>query len=161
MHVQQPNSRHCFVCGLENPFGLQLKFFRTGPAEVTTEYTVPERYQGYPGVVHGGVVAAMLDEVVGRALMGEDPEGTRFMYTARLTVRYRKHVPVGRPLRIVGRVTKEKTRSALASASIFDAEDEILAEAEGLLVDVPESVLGNADLEALGWQVYADPPESA
>jgi uncharacterized protein (TIGR00369 family) len=160
MSAQQPNSRHCFVCGLENPYGLRLIFFQTGPGEVTTEYTVPERFQGYPGVVHGGIVAAMLDEVVGRAIMGLDDELTRFMYTARLTVRYRKHVPVGRPLRIVGRVGKDKSRSAMATAAIYDQDGQVLAEAEGLLVEVPDDVLAEADLEALGWKVYPDGPES-
>lgn len=70
MPNRQPNSRHCFVCGVENPHGLHLTFKQTAPDEVTVEYTVPEHFQGYPGVVHGGIVAAMLDEVAGRAHMG-------------------------------------------------------------------------------------------
>ncbi len=78
----QPNSRHCFVCGLENPFGLQLRFYESVPGEIVAEYTVPEQYQGYPGVVHGGIVTAMLDEVTGRVHMNGDPP--RFIYTARL-----------------------------------------------------------------------------
>jgi hypothetical protein len=54
-HTLQPNSRHCFVCGLENQFGLKLRFYETGPGEVTAEYTVPDQFQGYPGLVHGGI----------------------------------------------------------------------------------------------------------
>ena len=67
MHTFQPNSRHCFVCGIANPFGLGLRFYQTGLGEVAAEVTVPEHFQGYPGIVHGGVVAAMLDEIAGRA----------------------------------------------------------------------------------------------
>jgi uncharacterized protein (TIGR00369 family) len=150
----QPNSKHCFVCGLANPFGLQLKFYSSAPGEVTAEYTVPERYQGYPGLVHGGIVAAMLDEVAGRAHMADNPE--RFLYTARLEVRYRRHVPLGKPLRLVGRVGRDKGRTATSSAVIYDEDGNVLAEAEALLVEVPPEVIGGVDLEALGWRVYEE-----
>lgn len=152
--MRQPNSRFCFVCGLSNRFGLQLRFDLTAPGEVTSVYTVPERYQGFPGVVHGGIVAAMLDEVCARAHMGIDPP--RFMYTARLEVRYRKNVPVEQPLRIVGTALKSKTRSATSSGVIYGPDGEVLAEADALLVDVPQEYLQDADLEALGWKVYSE-----
>lgn len=152
--MRQPNSRYCFVCGLSNAFGLQLRFDLTAPDEVTCLYTVPERYQGFPGVVHGGIVAAMLDEVCGRAHMGIDPP--RFMYTARLEVRYRKNVPVEQPLRIVGKALKSKSRTATSSGVIYGPQGEVLAEADALLVDVPQEFLQGADLEALGWKVYPD-----
>jgi len=148
----QPNSHQCFVCGVDNDFGLQMKFFDTGPGEVTAEYEVPDRYQGYPGVVHGGIVAAMLDEVAGRAHMGGDPP--RFMYTARLNIRYRKHVPSGKHLRIVGRAGKSRGRTAAATSVIYGPDGELLAEAEALLVDVSSDFLQSVELEVLGWQVY-------
>jgi len=151
---RQPNSRHCFVCGLQNPFGLHLRFDLTAPGEVEARYTVPERYQGYPGVVHGGVVAAMLDEVAGRTHMGGDPP--RFMYTARLQIRYRQNVPVGQPLRIVGRAQKSKGRTATATGTIYAQNGAVLAEADVLLIDVPADVRDGVDLQALGWRVYEE-----
>jgi acyl-coenzyme A thioesterase PaaI-like protein len=151
----QPNSRHCFVCGLENPFGLHLRFHTTQPGEVTVEYTVPEQFQGYPGVVHGGITAAMLDEVIGRVYMG-DPAAPRFMYTARLELRYRKNVPTGVPLRLVGRAIKDRGRSATASGTLYAPDGELLVEAEALLVDVPDGVLENTNLDTLGWKVYPE-----
>jgi uncharacterized protein (TIGR00369 family) len=133
---------------------LKIRFYSTGDDEVTAEYTVPEQYQGYPGVVHGGIVAAMLDEAAGRSLMnGNQP---RFMYTAKLEIRYRKNVPVGQPLRLVGKATKSKTRSAAASSALYDQDGSLLAEAEALLIDVPGNVLEGVDLEALGWKVYEE-----
>ena len=150
----QPNSRHCFVCGVANPIGLKLRFVKTAPGEVTADYTAPEHFQGYPGVVHGGIVTAMLDEIAGRAQMvGEPP---RFMYTARLEIRFRKNVPVGEPLRLVGRAGKNRSRTAAATSQIFGQDGSLLAEAEALLVDVPAGALGEADLKALGWKVYSD-----
>jgi len=115
------------------------------------EYTVPEYYQGYPGVVHGGVVAAILDEVAGRSQMGGPPP--RFMFTARLNIRYHKNVPVGKPLKIIGRAGISKERTATATGQIFDTEGDLLAEAEALLVNVPEEMVNQVDLEAIGWKV--------
>ncbi len=149
---KQPSSKHCFVCGRENAYGLKLNFYETAPGEVMVEYTVPEQYQGYPGVVHGGVVAAMLDEVIGRVHMGADPP--RFLFTAKLEIRYRKNVPVGQPLKILGHAGKSRERTATARGEIYGPGGEVLAEAEGVLVNVPDEVVDQVDLAALGWQVY-------
>src|SRR4030065_2894948 len=151
MMIKQPNSNHFFVCGRGNPYGLHLKFYENTAGGVIVEYTVPDQYQGCPGVVHGGVVAAMLDEVTGGVHMDGHPP--RFMFTARLDVRYRKNVPVGQPLRIVGRAGISKERTATATAPIFGPEGGILAEADAVLVNVPEGVVDKVDLEALGWKV--------
>ena len=70
--IKQPNSRYCFVCGRENPYGLKMSFYEVEPGHALAEYTVPEHYQGYPGIVHGGIVATMLDETLGRAAMVGD-----------------------------------------------------------------------------------------
>ena len=154
----QPNSKFCFACGLANEFGLKMKFHNSGPGEVTAEYLVQEQYQGYPGVVHGGVVAAMLDEVTARThLGGENP---RFMYTARLNIRYRKNVPVGKPLRLVGKIGKSKRKAATATGEIYGPNGDLLAQAEALLIDIPEEVIESVDIEALGWKVYEETVEN-
>ncbi len=154
MKTPQPNSRHCFVCGLSNPFGLHLRFYDTHSGEVTAEVTLPEQFQGYPGVVHGGIVAAMLDEAAGRShMVGDAP---RFMYTARLDVRYRKNVPVGKALRLVGKAGSSKRRTAMAASAIYDDENNLLAEADAILVDIPQDIVGEASLESLGWKIYPE-----
>ncbi len=155
MKNKQPNSRHCFVCGVENRFGLQLKFYDTAPGEVTVECKLPAEYQSYPGIVHGGIVAAMLDEAAGRSQMG-GADQTRFMFTARLQIHYRKNVPIGQPLRLVGRAGIVKARTAAATSAIYDQDGTLLAEAEALLVNVPDVMLSSVDLEDLGWKVYPD-----
>ncbi|MCP4428707.1 MAG: hypothetical protein GY803_29830, partial [Chloroflexi bacterium] len=82
---RQPNSDYCFVCGRKNPHGLYMTFYDDGENEVVSEYTVAEAYQGYPGVVHGGIVAAMLDEVVARVSMIGDHH--HFMMSVKLEVK--------------------------------------------------------------------------
>ena len=156
MAMKQPNSRFCFVCGLENQFGLRVEFHETGPGEVTAEYVVPDAYQGYPGVVHGGIVAAMLDEICGRAHMSGPAETSRFMATGRLEVRYRLIVPVGQPLRLVGRAVKATKRVATSVGEIRSPDGELLAEAKATLVAVPDKMLSGLDREKLGWKIYDD-----
>ncbi len=74
----------------------------------------------------------------------------------RLEIRYRKNVPVEQPLRIVGNVLKSKSRTATASGVIYGPEGDVLAEADALMVDVPDDFVQSADLEALGWKVYEE-----
>jgi len=131
-----------------------LKFYMEQPGEVFAEYTVPEKFQGYPGVVQGGIVATMLDEITLRAHL--DPDEPRFMFTARLDVRYRKPVPTEVPLRIVGRALKNKPRVATSHGAIYNLEGELLAEAEALFINVPDQQLDPMGEEALGWKVYPD-----
>lgn len=157
---KQPNSKDCFVCGVENPYGLKLDFYEIEPGKVVVETIVPDFYQGYPSIVHGGIVACLVDEVLGRAHMGNDQDKPRFMYTAKLTVQYRQPVPTNKPIRIVGSAIQSKKRIATSKAEIFSPEGILLVEAEGLLVDVPDEVIASVDLEALGWRVYLDMEES-
>ena len=147
----------CFICGLENPVGLHLHMYEVQPGVVETTYTAPEHFQGYPGVLHGGIVAALIDEISGRAHMGNNPNNPRFMFTAKLEVKYRKNVPVGRPLRIIGRAGKSKSRSAEAWAGIYDAEtNELLAEGTTLSINVPEEQFDKSRLNELGWKVVPE-----
>ncbi|MBO9368315.1 MAG: PaaI family thioesterase [Chloroflexi bacterium] len=156
MPLKQPNSRCCFVCGVENPVGLKLKIYEVEEGQVEAWYTPPEHFQGYPGLLHGGIVASLLDELSGRAWMGSDPRNPRFMYTAKLEVKYRKNVPVGQPLRVVGKAIRSKGRIAEGWAGIYNQQGELLAEATALLVDVPAERLDFSRLEELGWKVYED-----
>jgi acyl-coenzyme A thioesterase PaaI-like protein len=147
----------CFICGLENPVGLHLHIYETEPGVVQTSYIAPEHFQGYPGVLHGGIVGAIIDEIAGRTLMGSDPMNPRFMFTARLEVKYRKNVPIGKQLKIIGKALKSKARSAEAWAGIYDAaSDELLAEGTALLMNVPEEQFDTSRLGELGWKVYPE-----
>jgi acyl-coenzyme A thioesterase PaaI-like protein len=157
MKTKQPNSRMCLICGLENPVGLHLHIYETEPGTVETNYTAPEHFQGYPGVLHGGIVAAIIDEISGRAHMGSDPLNPRFMFTAKLEVKFRKNVPIGKPLKIIGRAGRSKARSAEAWAGIYDAKtNELLAEGTTLSINVPDEQFDKSRLNALGWAVYPD-----
>lgn len=157
MPIKQPNSRMCFVCGLENPIGLHLHIYETEPGIVEATYVAPEHFQGFPGVLHGGVVASLLDEISSRAHMGSDPQKPRFMFTAKLDVKYRKNTPVGKWLKLIGKAGKAKSRSAEAWGGVYDAETgDLLAEANALLINVPLDQFDLSRLNELGWQIYPE-----
>lgn len=155
MKTKQPNSRMCFICGLENPVGLHLHFYEVEPGVVETTYTAPDHFQGYPGVLHGGIVAAILDEISGRAHMG-DLASPRFMFTGKLEIKYRQNVPIGKPLKIIGKAGKLRSKMAEAWAGIYDETGELLAEANVLHVNVPKDQLDMSQLDQLGWKVYPE-----
>ncbi len=156
MNTKQPSSYFCFICGRKNPVGLKMSFFNTGSGEVTAEYTVPDHYQGYPGVVHGGIVAAMLDETAGRSVMNEGSDQERFFVTLKLEIKYRRPVPTETPLKIVGRLTSLRGRRATVHGEIVLPDGTLAAEAEALLAEMPAQMTEGVDHEALGWQVYDD-----
>jgi uncharacterized protein (TIGR00369 family) len=152
----QPNSLRCFVCGVENDSGLQMRFFETdtNPVEVVAEYNVPERFQGYPGIVHGGIVAAMLDEVTSRTVFRGDP--LRYVVTVKLSIRYRKPVPISTPLRLIGRVVEDKGKVIVVAGEIYDPKGKLLAEAETVLAVVSPEFFGDVPIDLRAWKVYPD-----
>src|SRR5688572_5018171 len=151
----QPNSKYCFVCGLENPAGLHLHFYDNGADEVRALYTVDENYNSYPGVVHGGIVAAMLDEAAGRVIMARDVN--RFMVTATLNIRYRKPVPTQTEVLITSKLVKDRGRMAQSHSEIRLLDGSVCAEAEATLVAISlDQASGGFNMDELGWQVYPD-----
>lgn len=122
----------CWGCG-DNPIGLRL----AQPAEEgATSYATPvrfdERHQGGPGLVHGGIVSAALDEACGLLATWH-----RFpTVTARIFVRYRRPVPINRELRLVADVADSRGRRIHVDGRLLDGE-EPLAEARGAFLHVP------------------------
>ncbi len=124
-------ARFCFGCGTENPRGLGLKF-RLEHGRAVAEFTPAGYLQGYPGFVHGGGVATMLDEAMGWAVYGQGI----WAMTARLTMRFRKSVPLNEPLVVSGWLTRDRGRFLELRAELRSREGALLAQANGLFVRV-------------------------
>lgn len=148
---KQPNSEMCFVCGRSNPVGLYMHFQDDGDSEVLSEYTVPAHYQGYPGVVHGGVLAAMLDEVVARVSMIGDHH--HFMMSVKLQILYRQPVPTETPLRVVGRILRLRGRLGKAEGQIILPGGAVAAESQMSLADVPQALMARTNPKLLNWKI--------
>lgn len=147
----QPNSEMCFGCGRSNPIGLYMKFWDDGVDQVLSEYTVAERYQGYPGLVHGGVLATMLDEAVARVSFIGDPH--HFMVSVKLQVSFRHPVPVETPVRVVGRIIKLRGRLGKAVGEIILPDGTVAADAECTLADIPDELLTETNKALLDWRI--------
>jgi len=154
MREKQPTSDHCFICGRKNPVGLKMHFYTTGPDEVSADYTVPDRYQGYPGIVHGGIVASILDETAGRSVMADGDE--RFFVTVTMDISYRKPVPTETPVKILGKLKSKRGRRAMVFGQIQTQEGKVLAEAEALLYVIPDELQQAGNREEFGWRVEED-----
>lgn len=128
-----------------------MTFFDNGADEVHADYAVPAAYEGYPGLAHGGIVAAMLDEVVGRVSMIGDHH--HFMMTVRMELKYRHPVPTETPLHLVGRVERMRGRLGKAFGELYLPDGTLAVEAALTLADIPAEFLADADPEALGWRV--------
>jgi uncharacterized protein (TIGR00369 family) len=118
----------CFVCGLKNPAGLQAAFNELENSELMAIFTARDEHQGYPGRLHGGISVTILDETIRRAIMISS-HGETWRVTVEFTMRLRKPVPTDRPVRMVGRITKDGSR-------IFEGTGEILLADDPREVDV-------------------------
>ena len=123
----------CFGCGENNERGLKMQFLDQG-GESVCEYEVPARYQSWQGMVHGGMVALMLDEAVGWAGWHSGHPGV----TGKLEVRYRLPLQLGEGVRVVGRVDRVRRTLVYASAFIDRVRDGArVAEATATLMAIP------------------------
>lgn len=120
----------CFGCGQDNDSGLRLQYRRTGEASVEARYVVPGHFMGADGVVHGGIQATLLDEVMGLAvhsmLAGEDHK----IVTVELNVRYRKVTPIESPLLIRASLVRTDGPNLFLSGEIVGEGGTVLTEAD-------------------------------
>jgi uncharacterized protein (TIGR00369 family) len=146
--------RGCFGCGDLNPNGLKLAFRLEGGVAVA-EFDPDPQHQGYPGLMHGGLVATILDEAMGWAIYGRGI----WAMTARMQVRFRRSVPLDRRLRVSAHVTNQRQRLLRARAELRDEGGTLLAEGEGAFLRVtPEQ---GRELEELYHADEASPGSPA
>jgi uncharacterized protein (TIGR00369 family) len=151
----------CFVCGLKNVLGLKAKFFVLENSEVVALFTAREEHQGYPGRLHGGIAAAVIDEVIGRAVNKRGDEEV-WGVTVELTTKYRKPLPLGETLRAVGRITKQGNRFFEGTGEILLPDGTVAIEAKGRYLNLPLDKIADSKLDALEWGVMpsGDDPDA-
>ncbi|MBI5947237.1 MAG: PaaI family thioesterase [Chloroflexi bacterium] len=121
---------HCFGCGPANPEGLHIDVRRVGEHAVEATYTVPPHYCGATGVVHGGIQATVLDEVMGKAAQTALPDGdARRIVTAEIALRFRRSAPTGRPLVVRAHVARIEGSNVFIEAALCDESGDELTTA--------------------------------
>lgn len=153
---KQKNSRMCFLCGLENDVSLKIKWYEDHQAQqVRAAVTVPEHFNGYPGVVHGGIVSAILDETSGRAIMLKSGKDA-LMVALKLEVLFRCPTPTGISLSVTGWVIRQSSRRAQVAAEMRLPDGTLTAECKAVIVPPPQDILDRWEAEKQYWRVYDD-----
>ena len=159
MHYQvkrkQPNSKMCLVCGMKNPFGLHSFFYELENDELLAVFTPREEHQSYPGRLHGGIAAAILDETIGRAIMTRYTEDI-WGVTMEFTSRYKKPIPLDEELRVISRITKENNRIFEGTGEILLNDGSVAVEGYGKYLKLPITKIANFDVEEQEWRVVPD-----
>ncbi len=123
------DARRCFVCGPDNPIGLKLRFAREGE-EIRAEFTPTEWHVGYEGLIHGGILAALIDDALANVWFLRGQEAV----TAKIEVRFRREARPGERLIVTARETGRKAGMMTARAEVARAGGEIVADGTGYVV---------------------------
>jgi uncharacterized protein (TIGR00369 family) len=123
----------CFACGELNEHGLRL-VLHADATGCWTELSLPERFQGWDDVAHGGIVATILDEVMAWSVIGRGTWGV----TARLNVAFKRPIATGEPIRAEGWVVQQDRRAVRTAGHVLDGRTgRVLATAEGTFMAAP------------------------
>lgn len=145
--------QRCFACGQRNPAGLKM-IFRVEEDTIVCDFTPREEHQGFPGVIHGGIIATVMDEALNRtSMLAERPTWTM---TGRLETRYRRYVPYGPLLRVRASLVSQRGRMLQATGKLTLAEDEriVLAEAQGTFMALAPDVLETVMADYPGMRTF-------
>ncbi len=122
---KQNNSQMCFVCGMHNQAGLHTKFYELDHSIILGVFHGENVHQSYPTRMHGGIITALLDETIGRAIQIIEPN--TFGVTYDLNIRFQKPVPLHDTLYVVGKITEDRRRLFLGEGYLCTESGDILA----------------------------------
>jgi uncharacterized protein (TIGR00369 family) len=131
---------YCFACGKDNPEGMRLKFvFDDETKRFVSRFRLSKRYTGPPGHCHGGIIATILDDAMGKVNKLRDVVAL----TSQITVNYLRPVPLHQPLRVESFEIKVEGRRHINMAEIFNEKNEVLARSQGTFIVIdPEKMFG-------------------
>jgi acyl-coenzyme A thioesterase PaaI-like protein len=156
---KQHISKMCFVCGEKNDFGLHGKFYETEANELVAIINPSEMHQGYPGRMHGGIAATILDETIARSINNGKVEHI-WGVTLELKTKFRKPVPLGQEIKVVGRVISEGSRTFEGTGEILLPNGDIAVSAEGKYIKMKSENIADVLISDDEWYLKpsADDP---
>jgi acyl-coenzyme A thioesterase PaaI-like protein len=157
---KQPNSRMCFVCGLENSFGLHSRFFELEDGQLAALFRAQAEHQGYPGRLHGGIAATILDETIGRAVMFRSNHAI-WGVTVDFSMQLRRPVPIDDEIKVLGRITAEDKRFFHGEGEILLKDGQVAVSGRGRYLKMAIEKIADFDHQGEDWLVRprADDPE--
>lgn len=142
----------CFVCGLNNSFGLKSRFFELETGELLAICRPEEQHQGYPGRLHGGLAATILDETIGRSIMISTTDSI-WGVTVEFSMRLKKPVPMDSEIRVLARTTSENKQFFEGTGEILLPDGNIAVQATGRYMKVDIEKITDFDFEEQQWGV--------
>jgi uncharacterized protein (TIGR00369 family) len=125
------DDNYCFACGSKNSDGLKLKFtYSDDNSKAETTYIPPEKFQGWKGIVHGGIITTLLDEVMAKAAI---IKGYHIL-TGEITVRFKNPAKTLEPLRCEAEIEEVKKKLLYVKGTAYNKDDEVVAEARSKMI---------------------------
>ena len=131
----------CFACGKHNPDGLRLHIEYPKPGRCRIEFVPPKKFQGWQGILHGGIISTVLDEAFAHAYGGAARGAGETAVTAEMTVRFKKPVKIGEKIIVEGRVVSVKSRVVECESVMRNESGQELASASGKLIKIKPSAM--------------------
>ncbi|MEE8324696.1 MAG: PaaI family thioesterase [Candidatus Humimicrobiaceae bacterium] len=149
---KQPNSKMCFICGLKNTKGLKAAFYETDKDELIAVFKPCQEHQGYPGRLHGGIAAAILDETIGRTVtIGKDDDV--WGVTLEFSIKFKKPIPLGEELKVVTKLTGDGRRIFKGTGKIVLPDGKVAAIGEGKYMKLPIEKIADFDKDENEWKI--------
>ena len=149
---KQYNSRMCFICGLKNSFGLKTFFYETDKNKLIAIFKPCQEHQGYPGRLHGGIAAAVLDETIGRTVtMGKEDE--IWGVTLEFSIKFKKPIPLDEEIKVVTELTEENKRFFKGTGELILPGGKVAATARGKYLKLPIEKIADFDRDINEWRV--------
>lgn len=155
---KHPNSKMCFVCGLDNRFGLKSRFFELEDGQLIAIFKPAAEHQGYPGRLHGGIAATILDETIGRAIMVSGQDNV-WGVTVDFSMKLRKPVPMDGNITVVARIVSETKRSFVGKGEILLPDGKVAIEGVGKYLKMDIEKIADFDHEGDDWVVSSMPDD--
>ncbi|ACC98884.1 Thioesterase family protein [Elusimicrobium minutum Pei191] len=152
---KQSTSLGCFLCGKDNPKGMKVHWVEDlENKRVVCETSISEDYRSYPGIVHGGIVAALLDETSGRAILMDNGYDS-LMVTLKLEVVYKKVTPTNTKIQIIGRVKRTGKTKAVVEGEVVLPDGSVSACCTAIIMKPPQNILSGWKEEEEEWEKTA------
>ncbi len=132
-----PKHTNCFVCDGDTAYGMGIDWYGTPDHQkIYGTVSLPERYEGPPGHAHGGASAALIDDAMGSAAWYAGHQ----VMTAKMSVSYRRPIPLNTPITVTARVTEVHGRKVFVRGEICAADGTLLVNGEGLFLQIPANL---------------------
>lgn len=128
--------QRCFACGQKNETGLRMVFRREGN-RIRADFRPHEHHQGFPGVLHGGIIASLLDETLGRT----GALRRQWLITGKLDIRYRIPARITDSLTVWGEIVRERAGAIEATGAVELSNGQVVADARGVFLRLPAPVV--------------------